>query len=133
MDVAFTIGNKVYDSATATVTFNDKPGEDFPTATSGNTVKCWVIDAIMLSTGTYTSCAVSTRIATISNIKESAANTQFKFRVLVLFDSGANNDSQLTKIDTKDSANNVIDETVTGSPLAKFTRGTFTNQASTSG
>jgi len=135
MEATFTIGNKLYNENTATITFKDDPATAaFPTSGSNAAAAatCWIVDYIAISASKVTTCTAGVSAAAdvyITNIKASAANTQFKFRILA--ELNGTTTSGITRIQTS-SGSNVIDETSTGSALATFTRGTLNlNSAAT--
>jgi hypothetical protein len=120
MDASITTGNPVYRASTAEITFNDSFG-NLPTAGSGATVNCWMIDHEISTGTTVTSCNnASGNVITISNMKQNAAGKQFKFRVLTTFAAGASStiSQAITKIAT---SNETIDDK---SALLTVTRGT---------
>jgi hypothetical protein len=120
MDASITTGNPVYRASTAEITFNDSFG-NLPTAGSGATVNCWMIDHEISTGTTVTSCNnASGNVITISDMKQNAAGKQFKFRVLATFAAGAS--STITQAITKiATTNETIDDK---SALLTVTRGT---------
>lgn len=83
MDVGFSLGNKIYDSATADLVFSDTVVGAFPVSGNSQALDCWMIAHTAISSGTATSCdASSTTNVAVTALPMSAANTEFKFRVL---------------------------------------------------
>jgi len=125
MDVGFTIGNAVYLGDKAMVTMSDTL-TNFPTATSGGAaVKCWVIDALVISTSAYTTCTTNGSVITLPSLPKSSASTTFKFRILATTVIT----SEITSVETQNLTNLSIDKTISGGTLKTLSKGTNLNEA----
>lgn len=84
MDVGFSLGNKVYDGNAADLVFSDNVVADFPRSGNSILVDCWMINHTAIATGAATTCdAATVNNVSVTNLPMSAANTEFKFRILV--------------------------------------------------
>jgi len=125
MDASFTIGNPVYNSNTATIVFSDQVDGTFPTSGSNTAVDCWMTEAHLMSGSTYTACTSTASTVTVSNLKASGVNTQFKFRVLATLNTSSSTACTITSAKTMDGSATTIDETT--SNLASLTRASSTD------
>jgi hypothetical protein len=119
MDASITTGNPVYRNSYADITFSDS-FNPLPSAGSGATLNCWMIDHEIATGTTVTSCNNATgNVIRISNMKQNAAGKQFKFRVLATFAAGTSStiSQAITNIE---SSNETIDDK---SSLLTVTRG----------